>query len=54
IEGNSCLFVAMQSKRTPVGELRDIVHPINSEMRKEIEEAVKKVYDETDEDLPSQ
>ncbi|MDN8756761.1 septation protein SpoVG family protein, partial [Staphylococcus aureus] len=28
---------------------RDIAHPINSEMRQEIQEAVMKVYDETDE-----
>ena len=49
IEGNSGLFVAMPSKRTPDGEFRDIAHPINSEMRQEIQEAVMKVYDETDE-----
>ena len=49
IEGNSGLFVAMPSKRTPDGEFRDITHPINSEMRQEIQEAVMKVYDETDE-----
>ncbi|GGI43310.1 septation regulator SpoVG [Mammaliicoccus stepanovicii] len=49
IEGNSGLFVAMPSKRTPDGEFRDIAHPINSEMRQEIQEAVMKVYEETDE-----
>lgn len=49
IEGNSGLFVAMPSKRTPDGEFRDIAHPINSEMRQEIQGAVMKVYDETDE-----
>lgn len=49
IEGNSGLFVAMPSKRTPDGEFRDIAHPINSGMRQEIQEAVMKVYDETDE-----
>ncbi|GGB12845.1 septation protein SpoVG [Macrococcus hajekii] len=47
IEGNSGLFVAMPSKRTPDGEFRDIAHPINSEMRQEIQQAVIKVYDET-------
>src|SRR5699024_3839109 len=40
IEGNSGLFVAMPSKRTPDGEFRDIAHPINSEMRQEIQDAV--------------
>ncbi len=53
IEGNTGLFVAMPSKRTPDGEFRDIAHPINSEMRQEIQDAVMKVYDETDEVLPS-
>ena len=48
IEGNNGLFVAMPSKRTSDGEFRDIAHPINSEMRQEIQEAVMKVYDETE------
>jgi Uncharacterized protein, involved in the regulation of septum location len=52
IEGNSGLFVAMPSKRTPDGELRDIAHPINSDMRQAIQDAVMKVYDETDEVIP--
>ena len=52
IEGNSGLFVAMPSKRTPDGEFRDIAHPINSDMRQEIQDAVIKVYDETDEVIP--
>ena len=41
IEGNSGLFVAMPSKRTP-----------DSEMRQEIQDAVMKVYDEIDEVVP--
>lgn len=52
IEGNNGLFVAMPSKRTPDGEFRDIAHPINSEMRQEIQAAVMKVYDETEEVVP--
>lgn len=52
IEGNSGLFVAMPSKRTPDGEFRDIAHPINSDMRQEIQDAEMKVYDETDEVIP--
>lgn len=52
IEGNSGFFVAMPSKRTPDGEFRDIAHPINSDMRQEIQDAVMKVYDETDEVIP--
>ena len=52
IEGNSGLFVAMPNKRTPDGEFRDIANPINSDMRQEIQDAVMKVYDETDEVIP--
>lgn len=37
---------------TPDGEFRDIAHPINSDMRQEIQDAVMKVYDETDEVVP--
>ncbi len=44
IEGNNGLFVAMPSKRTPNGEFRDIAHPINTETRAFIQEAVLEVY----------
>ncbi|WP_414054677.1 septation regulator SpoVG [Macrococcus equi] len=54
IEGNNGLFVAMPSKRTADGEFRDIAHPINSEMRQEIQAAVMKVYDETEAIEPSE
>lgn len=40
IDGNNGLFVAMPSKRTPDGEFRDIAHPINSNTRAKIQEAV--------------
>ena len=44
IEGQEKLFLAMPSKRVPENEFRDIVHPINSEMRKTIEDAVLAKY----------
>ena len=44
IDGNTGLFVAMPSKRTPDGEFRDIAHPINAETRKKIQEAVLYAY----------
>ena len=50
IEGNSTF--CRNAKRTPDGEFRDIAHPINSDMRQEIQDAVMKVYDETDEVIP--
>ena len=30
IEGQSGLFIAMPSKKTPSGEYKDVAHPINS------------------------
>lgn len=44
IEGNNGLFVAMPSKRTPDGEFRDIAHPINSETRAKVQDAVLAEY----------
>ncbi len=44
IDGNNGLFVAMPSKRTPDGEFRDIAHPINSETRGKIQDAVLAEY----------
>ncbi len=40
IEGNKGLFVSMPSRRRKDGTFRDIVHPLNSEMRKMIEDSV--------------
>ncbi|MFJ7370909.1 septation regulator SpoVG [Lysinibacillus sp. NPDC098008] len=44
IDGNTGLFVAMPSKRTPDGEFRDIAHPINSDTRNKIQEIILKEY----------
>ena len=44
IDGNEGLFVAMPSKRTPDGEFRDVAHPINSNARMKIQEAVLAAY----------
>lgn len=44
IDGNTGLFVAMPSKRTPDGEFRDIAHPINSSTREKIQESVLAEY----------
>ena len=50
IAGQDKLFLAMPSKRVPDNEFRDIVHPINSEMRSLIENAVLEKYNSIDED----
>ncbi|HLR53386.1 MAG TPA: septation regulator SpoVG [Pseudogracilibacillus sp.] len=44
IDGNNGLFVAMPSKRTADGVFRDIAHPINSETREMIQDAVLQTY----------
>lgn len=44
IEGNKGLFVSMPSRRRKDGTFRDIVHPLNSEMRSMIEESVIKEF----------
>lgn len=40
IEGENGLFVSMPSRRKKDGSFKDIVHPLNAETRKLIEEAV--------------
>lgn len=44
IEGNKGLFVSMPSRRRKDGTFRDIVHPLNSETRKMIEDMVVLEY----------
>ncbi|MBR0084957.1 MAG: septation regulator SpoVG [Lachnospiraceae bacterium] len=47
IEGEKGLFIAMPSRRTPEGEYKDVDHPINSETRNMIQEAILKKYEVT-------
>lgn len=44
IEGQDKLFLAMPSKKLADGTYRDIVHPINREMRELLEDSILKVY----------
>ncbi|MFC1842651.1 septation regulator SpoVG [Candidatus Dependentiae bacterium] len=44
IEGDKGLFVSMPSRRRKDGTFRDIVHPLNSDTRKKIEETVIAEY----------
>ena len=44
IEGEKGLFIAMPSKKSVDGEHRDIAHPINSEMRQQIQDVIMEVY----------
>ena len=51
IDGNNGMFVAMPSKRTPDGEFRDIAHPINSDTRGKIQDAVLEAYQRAGEEV---
>ncbi len=44
VTGESGDFVSMPSRKTPDGDYKDIVHPINSETRELFKEAVLKAY----------
>lgn len=46
IDGQNGMFIAMPSRKTPEGEFKDIAHPINSETRGMIQEAILKKYEE--------
>lgn len=50
IEGDNGLFIAMPSRKTPVGGYRDIAHPINPEVRKMFEDAILEEYNKEDAD----
>ncbi len=46
IHGNTGLFVAMPSKKRKDGTFRDIAHPLNSEMRTQIEQRILREYED--------
>ena len=46
IEGNEGYFIAMPSRKTPDGEFKDIVHPLNTETREMIKDIVLKAFEE--------
>ncbi len=46
VQGDERLFVAMPSRREDNGVFRDIIHPISSNIRDELEEKIVKAYQE--------
>ena len=44
IQGENRLFVAMPSRRDEKGTFRDVVHPINSEVRSDFESQILSSY----------
>lgn len=45
IEGQNGMFIAMPSRKTPNGEFKDIAHPINSETRGKMQQAIFAEYE---------
>ena len=48
IEGKDGLFIAMPSRKIQNGEFKDIAHPINSDTRDKIQQAVLDEYAKAD------
>lgn len=46
IEGVEKMFVAMPSRRNAEGEYKDIVHPITSQLRETLQNAILAKYEE--------
>jgi len=44
IQGENKVFIAMPSRKMPDGVYRDIVHPINVQMREKIERSIIACY----------
>ncbi len=52
IEGQSGLFIAMPSRKTPDGEFKDIAHPINTHTREKIQIAILGEYEKVKNEEP--
>ncbi len=46
IQGNEGMFISMPSRKTPEGEYKDIVHPLNTETRESISKLVIDAYEQ--------
>lgn len=46
VQGNENLFISMPSRKTPEGEFKDIVHPINTETRQKISDEIFAAYEQ--------
>lgn len=44
LEGENGLFISMPSKKTPAGEYKDIVHPLNNETRAHLSDLIIAEY----------
>lgn len=46
IQGADECFIAMPSRKTNDGEYRDIAHPINTQAREQLKQAILKAYND--------
>ena len=53
IEGKEGYFISMPSRKTPDGEHKDIVHPINTETRIQIRDAIMVEYEKAKSEQPA-
>lgn len=54
VDGRNGLFIAMPSRKRPNGQFRDIAHPITTETRRMIEEAILAEYGAEDDERSSE
>lgn len=54
IEGQNGPFIAMPSRKMGEGDFRDIAHPINSDTRNMIQQAIFEKYDEMEEEIEAE
>ena len=54
LEGENGLFVSMPRKQFSTGEFKDIAHPLNTEFREEIKNAVLDAYNKLLAETPAQ
>ena len=52
IEGQNGLFIAMPSRKMGEGDFRDIAHPLKSETRNKIKDAIFAEYEKLPEETP--
>ena len=54
IEGQNGLFIAMPSRKMGEGDFRDIAHPLTSETRNRIKDAIFAEYEKALEEMPAE
>ena len=52
IEGQNGLFIAMPSRKIGNGEFRDVAHPLSSETRNRIRDAIFAEYEKAEDEAP--